>query len=121
MFCLADVAVCGACEGSALKTEKFAFKGVRTFGEGVAVERYERGIFAFRELVDAAGDVFLAGACLAADKDCCCGGGDLADELAHFAHFARVPDEFAWNAFNDVADFLAFDLVLDFDGFEVLF
>lgn len=73
------------------------------------------------ELVDAPCDVFLAGACLAADKDCCGGGGDLADELAHFAHFARVADEFAWNAFNDVADFLAFDLVLDFDGFEVLF
>ena len=115
------MAVGGASEGSAFKAEKFAFKRVRAFGEGVAVERYEWGIFAFRKFMDAAGNVFLAGACLAADKDCCCGGGDLADELAHFAHFARVPDEFAWNAFNDIADFLAFDLVLLFDGFEVLF
>ena len=115
------MAVGGASEGSAFKAEKFAFKRVRAFGEGVTVERYERSFFAFRELMDATGHVFLAGACLAADKDCCCGGGDLADELAHFAHFARVADEFAWNAFNDVADFLAFDLVLHFDGFKVLF
>ena len=115
------MAVGGACECSAFKAEKFTFKRVCSFGEGVAVKRYERGILAFRELVDAPCDVFLAGACLAADKDCCGGGGDLADELAHFAHFACVADEFAWNAFNDVADFLAFDLVLDFDGFKVLF
>ena len=115
------MAVGGASEGSAFKAEKFAFKRVRAFGEGVAVERYERGIFAFRKLVNAAGNVFLAGACLAADKDGCGGGGDLADELAHFAHFARVADELARNAFNDVADFLAFNLMLDFDGFEVLF
>ena len=113
------MAVGGASEGSAFKAEKFAFKRVRAFGECVAVERYERGVLAFRKFMDAAGNVFLAGACLAADKDCCGGGGDLADELAHFAHFARVADEFAWNAFNDVTDFLAFDLVFRFDGFEV--
>ena len=71
--------------------------------------------------MDAAGDVFLAGARLAADKNCRCGGGDLAYKLAHFTHFACVADEFAGNAFDDVADFLAFDLMRGFDRFEILF
>ena len=70
--------------------------------------------------MDAPCDVFFAGAGLAPDEDGGVRGGDLAHELAHFAHFACVADEFAWNPFNDVADFLAFLLMERLYGFEVL-
>ena len=71
--------------------------------------------------MDAPCNVFLACARLAADKDCRVRGGDLAYEFAHVTHFTRVADEFARDAFDDVANFFALDLVLDFDGFEVSF
>ena len=37
LFCLADVPVGGPGERASFKTEKFAFKGVGPFGEGVAI------------------------------------------------------------------------------------
>ena len=69
--------------------------------------------------MNTAGNVFFTGSCLTADKDCCACGGDLPYEFAHFTHFAGVADEFSRDSFDDVADLLALDEVLVFDGFEV--
>ena len=68
--------------------------------DGVAVERDERTLFAVRKFMNAAGDVFFASACFSADEDGCARGGDLLHEFAHFAHFTRVANEFAWNPFK---------------------
>ena len=64
--------------------EEFAFDEFR--GDGGAVHFHVRHHGSLRELVQAAGDEFLAGAVGAGDEDAGVGGGDLVDHVADVPH-----------------------------------
>ena len=82
----AGVVAVGAGEGAAAVAEQLAFEQVAR--DGGAVEGDERFLGAVGEVVDGAGEDFLAGAALAGDEDVDFGPGDLAGELHQFAHVA---------------------------------
>ena len=69
--------------------EDFTFD--ERLGDGGAVYGDEGTGFAGAEVVEGAGDEFLAGAAFAGDEHGDVGGGDLLDEAEDFAHGTELP------------------------------
>ena len=90
LFEAADALLHGTGERAFLVAEEFGFE--QAFGDGGAVDGDEIFGGAVGELVDGAGDDFLAAAGFAGDEDGGVGAGDAADELEDVLHGGRLAD-----------------------------
>ena len=87
----ADLA--GACSGerAALVAEEFVFD--QAFGDGGAIQGDERLVAARGQVMDGAGEEFLAGAAFTEQQDGRRSGGDFLDLLADFADGGVVAED----------------------------
>ena len=83
----AQVVALGAGEGAAAVAEQLALEQVAR--DGGAVERHERFLGAIGEVVDRAGEDFLAGTALAGDEDVDVGPRDALGEGHLLTHVTR--------------------------------
>ncbi len=81
----------GAGEGAFLVPEQFGFD--QRFRDGRAVDGNHRGLGAAREVMQSAGDQFLAGARFALDQHVGIGRCDLADLAEQVLHGRAVADD----------------------------
>ncbi|MNH29188.1 hypothetical protein D3C79_894030 [compost metagenome] len=91
MFDLADAAFAGTGEGVGLVAENLAFEQV--FRQAATVQRHERLALAAAEVVQAAGDQFLAGTGFAFDQHVGRGIGDVGDQFAQVLHGRRAAND----------------------------
>ena len=94
MFDLADAPFLGAGEGARLVAEELAVE--QGFGHAAAVDGNEIAVPARAQIVQAAGDQFLAGTGFAVDQDVGSAAGQAGQAVAQLLHTRRAADQLAF-------------------------